>query len=69
MGDDEHGPVEATAIACNLLGRDLAERKEAITRDLFAHVVRVEELADGFAYRFPSAEPWATTVLDFIATH
>ena len=59
--------ADATAIACYLLGPELAERKDAITRDLFAHVERIDELPDGFAYRFPAAEPWAAKVLDFVA--
>ncbi len=67
MSSDEKWSAEAQIIACTLHGRDFAERKDAITRDLFAHVERVEELPDGFAYRFPGAEPWAAQVLDFIA--
>ncbi|MBA2278353.1 MAG: hypothetical protein H0W06_11375 [Chloroflexia bacterium] len=59
--------ADAEAIACNLLGREFAERKEAITRELLAHVERVDELPDGFAYRFPAAEPWSAKVFDFIA--
>ena len=41
-------------------------RKEAITRDLFAYVDRVEELPDGFGFRFPAADPWAAKALEFI---
>lgn len=53
-------------LACNLLGPELAARKEAITRELFAHADRQAELEDGFAYRFPAAEPWATKALEFV---
>ena len=67
MSDDENRSGDGPAIACNLLGPELAGRKDAISRDLFAHVERVEELPDGFAYRFPAAEPWAAKVLDFVA--
>ncbi len=67
MNEDTHRPAATPVVACTLQGRDFAERKDAITRDLFAHVERIEELPDGFAYRFPSAEPWAANVLDFIA--
>ena len=56
-----------TCIACNLLRRDFAERKEAITRDLFAHADGIEELPDGYGFRFPVADPWAAKALDFIA--
>ncbi len=44
----------------------MAARKEAIARDLFAHVDRVEELPDGFGFRFPAADPWAAKALEFI---
>ena len=66
MSDDPTRPT-APPLACSLLGREFAERKGAITRDLFSHAEDVEDLPDGFAYRFPSAEPWAAKVLDFIA--
>src|SRR5215217_1655099 len=65
MNEDGNRAGDAPVIACNLLGRELAERKDEITRDLFAHVERVDELPDGFAYRFPAAEPWAVRVFDF----
>jgi hypothetical protein len=60
--------IQQAEIACKLLGREFAERKEAITRDLFAHAQRVDELSDGFAYQFPSGDPWPTKVLEFVAT-
>jgi hypothetical protein len=58
---------DETRIGCNLVGREFAERKEAITRDLFGHAERVEELRDGFAYRFPAGDPWPAKALAFIA--
>jgi hypothetical protein len=67
MNDQENQLIEEMCIACNLLGRKFAERKEAISRERFAHADRVEELSDGFGYRFPAAEPWAAKVLEFIA--
>jgi hypothetical protein len=67
MNDQENQLIEEACIACNLLGREFAERKEAISRDLFAHADWVEELSDGVGYRFPAAEPWAAKVFEFIA--
>jgi hypothetical protein len=67
MSDQGNQLSEETCIACNLLGREFAERIETISRDLFAHADRVEELSDGFGYRFPSAEPWGAKVFEFIA--
>ncbi|MGI8644621.1 MAG: hypothetical protein ACR2LS_10985 [Thermomicrobiales bacterium] len=53
-------------VACNLLGREFAERKEAISRELFAHAEFVQELPDGYAFRFAGADPWAAKMLEFI---
>jgi hypothetical protein len=58
--------IQQAEIACKLLGREFAERKEAITRDLFAYAERVDELPDGFAYQFPSGDPWPAKVLEFV---
>ena len=58
---------EQPGLACRLVGPEFAARKERITRELFAHVERVDELADGFAFRFPALEPWPNKVIDFIA--
>jgi hypothetical protein len=55
-------------IACNLIGPEFAARKDAITGDLFAHVVRIEELPDGYAYHFPATAPWPAKVLEFVET-
>ncbi len=59
--------TDAPYLACSLVGREFTERKEAIARDLFAHVDRVEELPDGYAFRFPNADPWAANAIEFIA--
>jgi hypothetical protein len=67
MSEQGNQLSEETYIACNLLGREFAERIEAISRDLFAHADWVEELSDGVGYRFPAAEPWAAKVFEFIA--
>ena len=53
-------------IACALLGREFQERKAAITAELLAHVEETRELEDGFAYRFPSDEPWPARVFAFV---
>jgi hypothetical protein len=60
--------IQQAEIACKLLGPEFAERKEAITRDLFAQAQRVEELTDGFAYQFPATDPWPSKVLEFVET-
>jgi hypothetical protein len=58
--------TDEPCLACTLMGRDFVERKEAISRELFAHAEQFDELPDGFAYRFPSTAPWPATALSFI---
>ena len=65
--DLESNVSEGTCLACTLLGREFAERKETIARELFAHSTDVKELADGYAYRFEGFDPWAERMLAFIA--
>lgn len=66
MEPHDETTMEKPCLACNLIGPEFAARKEAITRDLFAYVNLVEELPDGFGFRFPSASPWAAKALEFI---
>jgi hypothetical protein len=54
-------------IACNLNEREMAERGDLLARELFPGVGAVEELPDGYAYRFPGDEIWTTSVLAFVA--
>ncbi len=67
MVDGQERTGDQPGLSCSLVGREFAERKETLTRDLFAHVERVEELPDGFAYRFPAGDPWPAKVLEVIA--
>ncbi|MEA2526806.1 MAG: hypothetical protein QOF73_4033 [Thermomicrobiales bacterium] len=46
---------------------EMAARGEVLARELFPGVEAVEELANGYAYRFPGDESRATNVLDFVA--
>ena len=57
----------APPVACNLSEPDVAVRREVVTHDLFRHAEETRELEDGFAYRFPAAEPRAGKLLDFMA--
>ena len=60
-------PNSPTTIACKLMDREFRQRKDAITHELFRHAVEITELDDGFAFRFPAFDPWAATILAFIA--
>jgi hypothetical protein len=66
MSEQPNPLTEEPCLACTLLGREFAERKEKISRDLFAYAEMVAELPDGFGYRFPNAIPWAQKALAFI---
>lgn len=46
-------PQNQTPIACNLDPETQAERQQEFTDRLFQHVHSIEELGDGYAYRFP----------------
>lgn len=58
---DEH------EIACLLSEREQAQRAETAHQDLFPGVLAVEELPDGYGYRFPAAEEWVTKVMAVVA--
>jgi hypothetical protein len=55
-------------VACSLGERELAERGQALGRDLFAHAERVEELPDGFAWRFAGDGDWHAKLIEFAAS-
>src|SRR5260370_8059698 len=52
-------------IACSLTADELVTRGEEID-DLFTGVQQTQELADGYALRFPGTSTWPQRVLDFI---
>lgn len=53
-------------IACNLSGADLAAREEELARELFSGCQAVEELADGYDFRFRGDEQSSARLLRFI---
>ena len=54
-------------IACLLSERDYAIRSEELAGGLFATVEAIDELPDGYAYRFAGAESPLESLLEFIA--
>jgi hypothetical protein len=54
-------------IACLLSERDMAARGDLLAQELFPGVEAVEELPDGYAYRFPGDDTWTANVLSFVA--
>jgi hypothetical protein len=53
-------------IACNLIEPEQVKRRQEVLEEVFGKVEEIEELADGFAFRFPSDDACARTLLDFI---
>lgn len=65
MANNLELPVSDLPIACSLSEHERVERGEEVD-DLFKGAQQVRELADGYAYRFPGTEEWATRLLQFI---
>jgi hypothetical protein len=53
-------------IACNLTGAELEARKEDITENVFSLYEQVDELPDGYAFKFPGDDAWAARLLNFV---
>lgn len=63
----QSGLDEETPIACNLTGSERVKRGEEV-QSLFQEVEQVRELDDGYAFRFPGDDAWATRLLAFTLT-
>jgi len=55
-------------VACKLSERDLAIRRESVNAELFQNTEQVDELPDGYAYRFPGTDASLAAVTEFIAS-
>ena len=65
MKQDREFFTDEVPLACTLTESEQVTRKEEIV-DLFKHVLQVNELADGYALRFPGSDGWANRLLQFI---
>jgi len=52
-------------IVCSLTAGERVTRAEEIN-DLFTGIQQIQELADGYALRFPGTSTWPQRALDFI---
>lgn len=59
--------ADQEVIACLLTEREQAERAEHARRDLFPGLQAVEELEDGYGYRFPADNEWVERVMAVVA--
>ena len=66
MSTDTEHTASDLPIACSLSQQDLAKRREELAADIFSNIQQVQELADGYALRYPGDTDWATKLLDFI---
>ncbi len=54
-------------IACLLSEREQALRAEEAHQNLFPGMLAVEELPDGYGYKFPADEAWTARVMAVVA--
>jgi len=54
-------------IACTLADAELARRGEELAASLFAAVEAIDELANGYAFRFPADSAWLPRLTEFVA--
>ena len=61
--------VQESPFACNLLALDAAGRRrhKAVSEQMHAAVKEVQELPDGYAFRFPAEQATILLVAEFIA--
>lgn len=53
-------------IACNLTEAEYALREEEVIANLFLGCEHIEELPDGYAFKFPGNEEWAARLVQFV---
>ena len=65
MKQDTEFFADEVPLACTLSEAEKVTREEEVV-DLFKHVLQVNELADGYALRFPGSDTWANKPVQFI---
>ena len=65
MNQDTELFTDEVPLACTLTESEQVTRNDEVN-DLFKHVQQVNELADGYALRFPGSDTWANTLVQFI---
>src|SRR2546421_12909160 len=65
MKQDSEVLPDEVALACSLTESEHVTRSAEL-EDLFKSVQQVNELADGYALRFPGSDTWANRLLQFI---
>ena len=65
MQQDVELYTDEVPLACTLTESEQVTRKPKVN-DLFKHIQQVNELADGYALRFPGSDTWANELIQFI---
>ncbi|GJM40965.1 MAG: hypothetical protein DHS20C20_12470 [Ardenticatenaceae bacterium] len=58
-------PITEIPIACDLTDKAFADRRQTILASLWQKMDERQELADGYAFRFPGTNEMAQEVVDF----
>ena len=65
MSAGENRAGRRLPLACSLSGQEEAERRDEVEKILEA-CLRVDELEDGYEFRFPGSAEWAAKLTEFI---
>ena len=65
MNANPESLIQDLPIVCTLSEEEQAKRGDEL-EDIFKHAQQTQELADGYAFRFPSDATWARTLIDYI---
>jgi hypothetical protein len=66
MSSDASYSTNELPIACNLSEQEQRERREALASGIYKNFRQVDELLDGYAFRYPGGAEWAARLLEFI---
>lgn len=67
MDQKTQPPSSGLPIACNLSEPALIERRQVLAEEIFSGCEQVNELADGYEFRFPGAAVWIGKLAEFVA--
>ncbi len=54
-------------VACNITELEQREQRQREVNGIFKGVQEVEELEDGYAFRYPGGDEWLAVLVEFIA--
>ena len=66
MNNDATRSTGEILIACTLPEPEQIKRRQEIADEIFKGCQEVDELPDGYAFRYPGSGTWATRLMEFI---